>query len=93
MVSEGNGHPARRIVAMVVPRRGWRTIGHVAFYIANGLGDHLHDPTEGEMRLFLNAVDASDEEHGAAWLSTESGYTLEWSDAAPSRTDVRIFAR
>lgn len=33
------------------------------------------------MRRFLNAVDRSDEEHGAAWLSTDADYTLEWSDA------------
>jgi hypothetical protein len=53
----------------------------VSFYVANGLGDHLDDPSEEEMRRFLNAIDASDEEHGAAWLGTDSGYTVEWSDA------------
>lgn len=53
----------------------------MTFYVANGLGDHLDDPSEEEMRQFLNAVDTSDEEHGAAWLSTEASYTLEWSDA------------
>jgi hypothetical protein len=49
--------------------------------VANGLGDYLDDPSEEAMRRFLNAIDTSDEEHGAAWLSTDSDYTLEWSDA------------
>jgi hypothetical protein len=30
------------------------------------------------MRAFIEAVDASDEEHGAAWLESE-GYVLEWN--------------
>jgi hypothetical protein len=54
----------------------------VSFYVANGLGDHLDHPTETEMRRFLFEVDATDEEHGAAWLATDDGYSLEWSDAA-----------
>jgi hypothetical protein len=53
----------------------------VSFYIANALGDHIDDPTEAEMRRFLNAIDTSDEEHGAGWLSTDAGHTLEWSAA------------
>jgi hypothetical protein len=31
------------------------------------------------MRRFLGGIDATDEEHGAAWLSTESGFSLEWN--------------
>jgi hypothetical protein len=56
-------------------------MGPVRFYVANGLGDHLDDPSEEAMRRFLDAIDTSDEEHGAAWLSTDADYTLEWSDA------------
>ncbi len=33
------------------------------------------------MRRFLEQVDVTDEEHGAAWLCTDGGHTLEWSDA------------
>lgn len=55
--------------------------------MANGLGDHLDNPTPEEMRRFLEQVDVTDEEHGAAWLSTDGGHTLEWSDA------VLVFSR
>ena len=52
-----------------------------SYYVANGLGNHIDDPTVVEMRTFLDAVDVTDEEHGAAWLGTENGSTLEWSKA------------
>jgi hypothetical protein len=44
-----------------------------SYYVANGLGNHIDDPTVEEMRTFLDAIDVTDEEHGAAWLGTESG--------------------
>jgi hypothetical protein len=53
----------------------------VTYYVANGLGEHLDDPTPEEMRRFLEEVDVTDQEHGAAWLSTDGGHTLEWSEA------------
>jgi hypothetical protein len=53
----------------------------VSFYVANGRGDHLDDPSQEAMRRFLEAVDTTDDEHGAAWLSTDAEYTLEWSAA------------
>ena len=53
----------------------------MGYYVANGLGDQLDNPTAEEMRRFLDEVDVTDEEHGAAWLETEGGHTLEWSDA------------
>ncbi len=58
-----------------------RTITAMSFYVANGLGDYIDNPTVEEMRDFLAQVDVTDEEHGAAWLSVASGHTLEWSDA------------
>ena len=51
----------------------------MSFHVANGFGRSLDSPTENEMRAFLDELDISDEEHGAAWLSTEHGLTLEWS--------------
>jgi hypothetical protein len=51
----------------------------MGIYVANGLGDHIDDPCVDEMRAFLDDVDETDEEHGAAWLSTDDGYSLEWS--------------
>jgi hypothetical protein len=49
------------------------------FYIANGLGDSIDSPSADQMRRFLGDIDPADEEHGAAWLSTEEGYSLEWN--------------
>jgi hypothetical protein len=54
----------------------------VSFYVANGLGDHIKAPSVDQMRQFLADVDTTDEEHGAAWLSTDGGYSLEWNGAA-----------
>jgi hypothetical protein len=51
----------------------------VRIYVDNGLGDHLDDPSVDQMRAFLAGVDETDEEHGAAWLSTDDGDSLEWS--------------
>jgi hypothetical protein len=33
----------------------------VSYYVANGLGDHLDNPTAEEMRRFLEEVDVTDE--------------------------------
>jgi hypothetical protein len=51
----------------------------MGFYVVNGLGDSLQSPSTEEMRKFLAGIDVADEEHGAAWLSTDDGYSLEWS--------------
>jgi hypothetical protein len=51
----------------------------VGFYIANGLGDSIDAPSAVQMEQFLRDIDATDEEHGAAWLSTDEGYSLEWN--------------
>jgi hypothetical protein len=51
----------------------------MGFYVVNGLGDSLDSPSEAQMHSFVAAVDAADEEHGAAWLSTDDESTLEWN--------------
>jgi hypothetical protein len=48
-------------------------------HVENGMGDSLDSPSLEQMRAFLFAIDADDEEHGAAWLSTEDGRSLEWN--------------
>jgi hypothetical protein len=47
--------------------------------VSNGMGDSLDEPSADKMRAFLFAVDESDEEHGAAWLSTDDDDSLEWN--------------
>lgn len=50
------------------------------FYVVNGMCDSIDEPTPGEMRDFLSAVDETDLEHGAACLCIEVPYaTLEWN--------------
>lgn len=49
-----------------------------AFEVGNGVGDSLDSPSPEQMKAFLDALDPTDEEHGAAWLSTPEGYSLEW---------------
>ncbi|MBI2389219.1 MAG: hypothetical protein HYV09_06345 [Deltaproteobacteria bacterium] len=51
----------------------------MTYYVVNGLGDSIDRPSPDQMRRFLEDVDVSDEEHGAAWLSTDGGLTLEWN--------------
>lgn len=52
----------------------------MSFYVANGLGESIREPSPAQMKAFLDAIDASDEEHGAAWLSSsDDDYTLEWN--------------
>jgi hypothetical protein len=51
----------------------------VGFYVANGLGESIDAPTFDQMAEFLRNLDVADEEHGAAWISTDEGYSLEWS--------------
>jgi hypothetical protein len=51
----------------------------MGFHIANGFGDSLKAPTVEQMRAFLDDLDITDEEHGAAWLSTDEGLSLEWN--------------
>jgi hypothetical protein len=61
------------------PDDGHTLFAEMSFCVANGFGDSLDSPTTGEMRAFLDDLDVSDEEHGAVWLSTDDGLTLEWS--------------
>jgi hypothetical protein len=51
----------------------------MGYSISNGHGESMDMPSVRQMREFLFAVDASDEEHGAAWLSTDSDHSLEWN--------------
>jgi hypothetical protein len=51
-------------------------MGH---YVENGLGDRVESPTPDEMWKFLLELDVEDEEHGAAWLSLDNGFSLEWN--------------
>jgi hypothetical protein len=51
----------------------------MGYYVANGLGDSITEPTVEQMRAFLDDLDPTDEEHGAAWLSNDSEWSLEWS--------------
>jgi hypothetical protein len=51
----------------------------MGFHVSNGFGNTLKAPTVGRMRAFLDEVDITDEEHGAAWLSTDDGVSLEWN--------------
>jgi hypothetical protein len=55
----------------------------MGFHIANGFGDSLKAPTVEQMRAFLDDLDITDEEHGAAWLSTDEGLSLEWNGDGP----------
>lgn len=52
----------------------------MAFSIANGMGHSIDEPSPEQMEEFLFDVDTTDEEHGAAWLSTDD-HVLEWSGA------------
>jgi len=49
------------------------------FYVRNGLGDGVDSPSVEDLRRFLRELDPTDEEHGAAWVSTHDGKTLEWN--------------
>jgi hypothetical protein len=49
-----------------------------SFYVANGHGNAIDSPSKDEMQKLLGDIDASDEER-AAWLSTETGFSLEWN--------------
>lgn len=51
----------------------------MSYLVSNGLGDSIDAPSVDEMRRFIADVDASDEEHGAAWLATDEGSHLEWN--------------
>jgi hypothetical protein len=51
----------------------------MGFRVENGLGDSIDAPSPEQMRELLFAVDASDLEHGAAWLATDDEYVLEWN--------------
>jgi hypothetical protein len=51
----------------------------VGFYLANGFGGSIDSPSREQMQAFLDDLDTSDEEHGAAWLATDDGYALEWN--------------
>ena len=51
----------------------------VGFHVVNGFGDSIDDPLLEQMREMLEGVDASDLEHGAAWLATDDEYVLEWN--------------
>jgi len=49
------------------------------FAIVNGLGESIVNPTKEQMRTFIDAIDATDVEHGAGWLQTDDGTALEWN--------------
>ena len=51
----------------------------MTFHVANGNGESIDAPSNEQMRRFLEDVDASDAEHGAAWLATDDDHCLEWS--------------
>lgn len=51
----------------------------MTYFVANGMGDSIDAPSLNDMRAFLAAIDRSDEEHGAAWLATDEGWSLEWN--------------
>jgi hypothetical protein len=51
----------------------------MSYHLANGLGDSIDSPTPAEMREFLDNVDFSDHEHGAAWLTDDDDNSLEYS--------------
>ena len=40
-------------------------------WLVNGQGESVKNPTAEEMRAFLRSVDWSDQEHGAAWYSSD----------------------
>lgn len=49
------------------------------FHVANGFGASIESPSPERMRAFLEELDTTDEEHGAAWLATDAGVALEWN--------------
>jgi hypothetical protein len=49
------------------------------FYVCNGLGDSIDNPSREQMETFLRGIDVTDEEHGAAWLAREDERHLEWN--------------
>jgi len=50
------------------------------YYISNGYGDSLDNPTPLEMERFLTELDPNDAEHGSAWLNVEENEdTLEYA--------------
>jgi hypothetical protein len=51
-------------------------MGH---YVATGWGDSVDSPSPDEIRKVLLELDVDDEEHGAAWLSLDDGFSLEWN--------------
>jgi hypothetical protein len=51
----------------------------MGYYVENGLGGGVDSPTPEEMWKFLLELDVDDEEHGAAWLSLDNGFSLEWN--------------
>jgi hypothetical protein len=51
---------------------------HVGYYVSNGWGESLDEPTRSEMEEFVEACDEHDEEHGDVWMEG-GGWTLSWS--------------
>lgn len=51
------------------------------FHVCNGEGDSVNWPSVEQMRAFLDGLDPSDEEHGAAWLTNDDGDSLEYEIA------------
>lgn len=49
------------------------------FYICNGHGESVDDPSADEMRELLAGLDPEDDEHGAAWVGDDAGNTMHWS--------------
>ena len=51
----------------------------MAYYVANPCGDSLESPSPEQLRQFLEELNPADAEHGAAWVSDDSGNTLEFN--------------
>jgi hypothetical protein len=73
-VSQSAAPWARRVVG-----RAKHKESVVTHYISNGHGDSEDNPSPAVMRRFLDELDPSDEEHGAAWVAEDLERSLEWN--------------
>lgn len=51
----------------------------LSYLVASPHGGSVQDPSLEEMRRFLENIDPTDIEHGAAWVSDDAGNTLEFN--------------
>lgn len=51
----------------------------MTWYVENGWGESIRNPVAAEMERLLDEVNVQDEEHGAVWVATDSGWSLEWN--------------